>query len=209
MNKKILAAVLVSTVLVIVSSCYNNKEDVLFSETQVSFRNEVVPIITAGPCGCHNNGIGSRAVQFSHFDTVFYDVILSRVALFDAWVNGGTHPGAGVIEFSANEKKVIKKWIEQGAKDDAAGACPTVAAPTYTTNIVPIYNTTCKGGSCHGGFGPVLDYARLTTPANKAKLTSMANSGGTVGHPNPPGPVNISACTADVLKTWLANGQPQ
>lgn len=209
MNKRILLAVLVSTLMVYVSSCYNNKEDVLFSETQVSFRNEVVPIITAGPCGCHNNGIATRAVQFSHFDTVFYDAILSRVGLFEAWVNGGEHPGAGVIDFSANERTVIKKWIEQGAKDDAAGACAVVPAPTYTANIVPVYNTTCKGGSCHGGLGPVLDYARLTTPSNKTILTNMANSGGSLGHPNPPGAINISACTADILKTWLSLGQPQ
>jgi hypothetical protein len=209
MNKRILSVVLVSTILVYVSSCYNNKEDVLFSETQVSFRSEVVPIITAGPCGCHNNGIGTRAVQFSHGDTVFYSAILSRVSTFSTWVNGGTHPGGGVIDFSPNEKTVIKKWIDQGAKDDAAGACAVVAAPTYAVNVVAIYNTTCKGGSCHGGLGPVLDYSRLTTPANKAILTSMSNSGGSSGHPNPPGAINISTCTADILKTWLALGQPQ
>jgi hypothetical protein len=209
MKKGIIITVMMSVLVVYVSSCYNNKEDVLFSETQVSFRTEVVPIITAGPCGCHNNGIGNRAVQFSHADTVFYDAILSRVSTLESWVNGGIHPGGGVIDFSSNEKTVIKKWIDQGAKDDAAGACAVVPAPTYTTNIVPVYNTTCKGGSCHGGLGPVLDYSRLSTPANKAILTSMANSGGSLGHPNPPGAINISTCTADILKSWLALGQPQ
>ena len=204
MNKIILTAVAVSTLLVYASSCYNNKEDVL-SLPQVSFRNEVVPIVTGGACGCHNNGIGTRAVQFSHYDTVFYDAILTKVALFDAWVNGGTHPGGGVIDFSANEKTVIKKWLDQGAKDDAAGACPVIAAPKYTTDIVPIYNTSCKGGTCHGGLGPVLDYSKMVS--DKTTISNMMNSGGASGHPG--GPISLSSCTINIFKDWIAQGQPQ
>ncbi|MEI9912343.1 MAG: hypothetical protein WDO71_23420 [Bacteroidota bacterium] len=103
MKKGIIIVVMMTVLVVYVSSCYNNKEDIL-SLPQVSFRSEVVPIITAGPCGCHNNGIGTRAVQFSHADTIFYDAILSRVSTFSAWVNGGTHPGGGVIDFSPMRK---------------------------------------------------------------------------------------------------------
>lgn len=206
MNKRFLIALAVSTLVVYVSSCYNNKEDIM-ELPQVSFRNEVVPIITGGACGCHNNGIASRAVQFSHFDTVFYDAILSRVSLFDSWVNGGTHPGAGVIDFSANEKSVIKRWIDQGAKDDAGGACASVPNPKYTTNIVPIYTTSCKGSTCHGGIGPSLDYTAFTSTTNKAVMNAMVNSGGSSGHPG--GPLSLSSCTIDIFKTWMAQGQPQ
>jgi hypothetical protein len=206
MKKGIIIASMMTALAVYVSSCYNNKEDIL-SLPKVSFRSEVVPIITAGACGCHNNGIGSRAVQFSHADTIFYDAILSRLSLFQSWVNGGTHPGGGVIDFSANEKAIIKNWIEQGAQDDAAGACAVVGSPKYTINIVPIYNTSCKGSTCHGGLGPVLDYARFTTPANKTALTTMMNSGGTSGHPG--GPISLSSCTINIFKDWIAQGQPQ
>ena len=204
MNKIILTAVAVSTLLVYASSCYNNKEDVL-ALPQVSFRTEVVPIVTSGPCGCHNNGQGQRAVQFSHYDTIFYDAILTKVNLFNTWVNGGAHPGGGVIDFSPNEKLVVKRWIDQGAKDDAAGACPLVAAPKYTTNIVPIYNTSCKGGTCHGGLGPVLDYSKMV--AKKSVISEMMNSGGTSGHPA--GPISLSSCTINIFKDWIAQGQAQ
>ena len=198
---------MITALAVYVSSCYNNKEDIL-SLPKVSFRSEVVPIVTAGPCGCHNNGIGTRAVQFSHADTIFYDAILGRKTVLDSMARYvGKHPGQGVIEFSANEKAIIKNWIDQGAKDDAAGACPVVGAPKYTINIVPIYNTSCKGGTCHGGLGPVLDYARFTTPANKANLISMMNSSGTIGHPG--GPISLSSCTINLFKDWIAQGQPQ
>lgn len=206
MKKGILIAVIASSLMMYVSSCYNNKEDIL-SLPKISFRGEVVPIVTGGPCGCHNNGVASRAVQFSHSDTIFYDAILSKVTLFNSWVNGGIHPGGGGVDFSANERLIIKRWIDQGANDDASGSCPEVAAPKYSTDIVPIYNTTCKGGSCHGGLGPVLDYARLTSAANKANLANMVNSNGLSGHPG--GPISLSSCTVKVFKDWLAQGQAQ
>jgi hypothetical protein len=204
MKKGILTAVLMSALMVYVSSCYNNKEDIL-ALPKVSFRGEVVPIITAGGCGCHNNGMGTRAVQFSHGDTIFYDAILARVSLLKVWVNGGTHPGGGVIDFSANEKAVIKNWIDQGAQDDAAGACVIVGAPKYTVNILPIYTTTCKGPTCHGGLGPVLDYNKMV--ADKSIISTMMNSSGNSGHPA--GPISLSSCTVTIFKDWIAQGQPQ
>src|SRR6185503_7818466 len=104
MKKGIIIISTITALAVYVSSCYNNKEDIL-SLPKVSFRSEVVPIVTAGACGCHNNGIGTRAVQFSHADTIFYDAILARKTVLDSMARYvGKHPGQGVIEFSANEK---------------------------------------------------------------------------------------------------------
>ena len=82
MNNKIKILILISAVVFTIASCYNNKEDILALPT-VSFRGEVVPIVTGGPCGCHNNGT-TRAVQFSHGDTIFNDAILSRKSKFDS-----------------------------------------------------------------------------------------------------------------------------
>jgi len=204
MKKRIIIAAMTTSMLVyMLSSCYSNKEDILALPT-VSFRNEVVPIVTAGPCGCHNNGIGSRVAQFSHYDTVFYDAILARVGLLTTWVNGGTHPGGGVIDFKANEKTLIKKWISEGAKDDGGG-CTVTGAIKYTTKILPIYTTTCKGPTCHAGIAINLDYNKMV--ADKNILTSMMNSGGTSGHPG--GTLSLSTCTVNTFKEWILQGQPQ
>jgi len=199
----IMTAVTMSMLIYALSSCYRNKEDIL-ALPQVSFRADVVPIITSGGCGCHNNGIGSRAVQFSHFDTVFYDAILARVSLLNTWVNGGTHPGGGLIDFNPNDKTIIQKWISQGGKDDGGG-CTVTGVVTYTANIFPIYSVTCKGSTCHGGLAVVLDYNKMV--AKQSVLTTMMNSGGAVGHPG--GTISLSTCTVNVFKAWLAQGQPQ
>jgi hypothetical protein len=43
--------------------------------------------------------------------------------------------------------------------------------------------------------------------ANKAALTTMANTGGGQGHPG--GALSISTCTSNKLKEWINQGQPQ
>lgn len=198
----ILAALMTSMLIYILPSCYKNKEDIL-ALPKVSFRSEVVPIVVAGGCGCHNNGT-TRAVQFSHADTVFYDAILARTGLFTSWINGGTHPGGGAIEFRTNEKSIIEKWLSEGGKDDGGG-CTIEGTITYASNIAPIYSTTCKGSTCHGGIAVTLDYDKLVS--EKSKLTSMMSSGGAAGHPG--GALSLGVCTVNTFTEWIAQGQPK
>ncbi len=204
MKKIVITMAMMTSMLVyLLSSCYKNKEDIL-TEPKTSFRGDVVPIMVAGGCGCHNNGIANRAVQFSHADTIFYDVILGRVGLFNAWVNGGTHPGAGSIDLTNNQKAIIKKWIDEGAKDDGGG-CTVTGTITYTSKILPLYTSTCKGSTCHGGIAANIDYSKMV--AKKDVLTTMVNSSGNSGHPG--GTLSLSSCTVNLFKEWIAQGQPQ
>lgn len=206
MKTRILITAMMTTMIIYaLSSCYKNKEDIT-ALPRVSFRSEVVPIITAGPCGCHNNGIGTRAVQFSHFDTVFYDAILSRRAYFDSMSRlVGKHPGGGGIEFAANERNIVKRWIEQGDPYDDGAGCTVSGAIRYTVDILPIYTSSCKGSTCHGGIAVALDYNKMV--AEKTALTAIMNSGGSQGHPG--GVLSLTTCTINKFKEWIVQGQPQ
>lgn len=192
-----------SMVIYLLSSCYKNKEDIL-ALPKVSFRNEVIPILTAGPCGCHNNGT-TRAIQFSHNDTIFYDAILARISQFESWVNGGIHPGGGEIDFAPNEKNIIKRWIAQGDPYDDGAGCTVSGSLTYTNDILPIYNTSCKGGTCHGGIAANIDYNKMVQV--KTTLVTIMNSGGSQGHPG--GALSLTTCTINKFKEWINQGQPQ
>lgn len=199
----ILAAVLTSMLLYLLPSCYKNKEDIV-ALPKVSFRKDIVPIMIAGGCGCHNNNT-TRALQFSHADTIFYDLILARTGMFDDWINkNGTHPGGGEIYFKPNEITIIRQWINEGAKDDGGG-CDVTGAITFTGKIQPLYNTTCKGSTCHGGIASNLDYDRMVSLKNM--LGTMMNSGGTTGHPG--GTLSLSTCTVNQFTEWIAQGQPR
>jgi hypothetical protein len=204
MKKRIiLTAALTSLVIYLLSSCYKNKEDILAPLT-VSFRSDVVPIMVAGGCGCHNNGQAQRAIQFSKGDTIYYDAILGRAGLFETWVNGGIHPGAGEINFKPNEVSIIKQWIKEGAKDDGGG-CTVTGVVNYTQKILPLYTSSCKGSTCHAGSAVNLDYTKMV--ATKTTLANMMNSSGNSGHPG--GRLSLSSCTVKIFNEWFAQGQPQ
>jgi hypothetical protein len=200
----LLTAMMTGMLIYALSSCYRNKEDIL-ALPKVSFRSEVVPIVTGGPCGCHNNGT-TRAIQFSHGDTIFYDAILGRRAYLDTMSRlVGHHPGGGGIEFEPNERNIIKRWIEQGDPYDDGSGCTITGTMTYTKDILPIYTVTCKGATCHGGIALALDYNKMV--ADKTAITAMMNSGGATGHPG--GVLSLTTCTINKFKAWLASGQPQ
>jgi hypothetical protein len=188
----------------VISSCYKNKADIETLPT-VSFRTEVVPIVTSGACGCHNNGVSSNAVQFSHLDTIFYPAILARVGVFkDMVADASKHPGSGGVTLTNAQKTVLQTWFAQGAKDDGGG-CVISGPITYNANFLPIYNSTCKSATCHGTVSPVLTYSLLLS--DKDKLTAMMNSGGATGHPGPV--LSLNSCTTNTILTWIAQGQPQ
>ncbi len=198
---------LVTGTILLLAACYNNKKDISTptanSLASISFRDDIVPILTSGACGCHNNG-STRAIQFSYNDTVYYSTILARSGVYASMANGGDHPGEGGIFFTPSQAALIKAWIAQGGKDNYVP--PAVTGPvTYTVNIVPIYKSVCKGGSCHGGLGPTLDYAKMVS--DKDALSKMMASSGSNGHKG--GTISLDGTTTATFLAWIAQGMPQ
>ena len=193
--------------IILYSACYNNKKDISLptanSLASISFRDDIVPIMTSGACGCHNNGT-TTAVQFTNKDTVYYGTILARSGVYNDMANGKDHPGEGGIFFTPSQVALVKAWISQGAKDNYVP--PAITGPvTYAINIVPIYKTVCKGSSCHGGIGPTLDYTKLS--ADKTIISSMMVSSGSAGHPG--GSISLDGTTTATFLAWIAQGLPQ
>ena len=193
--------------IILYSACYNNKKDISLptanSLASISFRDDIVPIMTSGACGCHNNGT-TTAVQFTNKDTVYYGTILARSGVYNDMANGKDHPGEGGIFFTPSQVALVKAWISQGAKDNYVP--PAITGPvTYAINIVPIYKTVCKGSACHGGLGPTLDYAKMT--ADKADISKMMASAGANGHKG--GAISLDGSTTATFLAWIAQGLPQ
>ncbi len=202
--KKIIILALIAVTITVFSSCYKNYHDIpdatLSSINSVSFRNDVVPIITSGACGCHNNG-STRQIAFVHLDTIFYSAILTRSTILGSMANGGAHPGEGSVYFTPSQAAIVKAWVAQGAKDDFTPP-PITGNITYSLHIVPIYKTDCKGSSCHGGVAVALDYTSLKV--KEAEVKSMMNSQGASGHRG--GAISIAPSTSATFLAWIAQG---
>jgi hypothetical protein len=205
MKKVLLVLVILVAGMLYLTSCYNNKYDIL-SLPKVSFVNEIVPIATSGACGCHNFSTTGE-VKFSNGkDTIYYDAIYARGTVLRQWANDSiSHPGGGTVSLTAKDKQIIKAWAAQGMSNDYIPANTTTGTVTYTANIAPMVSSTCSGGSCHGGAGPTLTYAILTS--NISHLTQMANSGGAAGHPG--GTITLSASVCTLMSNWIAQGTKQ
>lgn len=202
--KKILFLITIVAVLAGLASCYKNRYDLsdntLSSLMNVSFRDDVVPIVVSGNCGCHANG-STRQVAFAHLDTIFYSTILGRSGALASMANGGAHPGEGGIYFTPSQAAIIKAWVAQGAKDNYV-APPITGDVGYAVNIVPIYRTACKGSTCHGGVAVALDYTSMKN--NGSALTTMMNTAGSSGHPG--GSLSLDGTTTATFLAWITQG---
>lgn len=193
--------------LIWLSSCYKNYYDVteeaVNSINQISFRNDVVPIMTSGACGCHNTTNSTRQIQFSDpaKDTIYYGAIQTRATMLNDMAKGGAHPGEGAIFFTPSQASIVTKWYDQGAKDDYVPP-PITGEVTYTLHIVPLVKSDCNGSACHGGNAIVLDYNSLK--ASEAIIKPMMNSGGQTGHPG--GIISIPPNTSSTFLAWIAQG---
>jgi hypothetical protein len=206
MKKTIVISLLVAGIIAF-SACYKNYYDIteaaLSSINNISFRNDVVPIVTAGGCGCHNNGT-TRQILFSDADTIYYSAIISRSKILDSMARGtAPHPAEGSVFFTPSQASIIIKWVEQGAKDDYVPP-PVTGTVTYTEHIVPLYKTDCKGSTCHGGIAVALDYTAFKE--NESIMITMMNTLGASGHPG--GALNIAPSTASTFLAWISQGYP-
>jgi hypothetical protein len=187
-------------------SCYKNyydiSEDTLNEINSVSFRNDVVPIVTSGACGCHavDNG---KQVLFVKGDTIQYSTILGRSSILYDMAKGGAHPAEGSIFFTPSQADLIIKWYDQGAEDDYVPP-PITGNITYDEHIYPIYSRDCTGSTCHGGAAIPLDYTYMKN--NEEAISSMMK---TKGDTHPGGPMSVTTEVAATFLAWYAQGAPK
>lgn len=204
--KKILSVLAVFTLVMIsVTSCYNNKYDIL-EIPKVSFVNEVVPIMTAGPCGCHNLEGATNITQFSNgHGEIHYSTIYARGDEMRKWAQDSIpHPGGGTVYLSPRDKQVLILWAKQKYPNDYVPE-EVSGLVTYSSNMVKMVTSTCAGGACHSSARFPLTYDLLKNKVSN--LQTMANSGGSAGHPG--GAIPLPPNDAKTILAWITQGTKQ
>jgi hypothetical protein len=184
------------------------------SPDTVYYQKDIQPIFSANctGSGCHSGSSPADNLDLSSFAKARstskikpYDSDGSKV--YQALTDG--MPPAGPL--SSDKIALIKKWIDQGAKDlwcdDMNKPCDTVNV-TFSKTITPILATNCI--SCHGSSGGVTltNYNGVKTVVTNGKLWNAINhlSGAQKAMPN--STTKLSNCNLRQIKIWIDAGAP-
>ena len=123
-------------------------------------------------------------------------------------------PPAPDAALTTEQKNLIKKWIEQGAKNNECnenyGGCDTTNV-TYANFVSALMANQCMG--CHGAVNPsggikLSTYAEVKSSGLSGRLYgSVAHVAGYKAMPD--GAPAMSPCFVNKIKSWVDKGMPQ
>ncbi len=187
----------------------------------VYFQRDVLPILISNCTmgGCHDAASAQDGVVLTDFQNV---VRTADVRPYDL---KGSDLYEVITEDDEDDRMpkdrpplpeaqiaVIRKWIEQGAKnltctDGGTGGCQT-ANVSYSRDLAPLFQNNCIG--CHSGPAPSGGY-NFTTYQGVANAATAGRLYGAVAHlpgyqPMPLGGAQLSACNVQKIKAWVDGG---
>jgi ribosomal protein S16 len=112
---------------------------------------------------------------------------------------------------SQAQKDIIKKWIQQGAKNNSctSASCDSVNV-TYSSTIKSIISAKCQG--CHSSTAPANGYDFTQYAVVKARVTD-GKLWGAINHlpgyfPMPKNGNKLSDCEIAQVRRWINAGAP-
>jgi len=183
-------------------------------DTTICFEAQILPLYQSNcaMAGCHDAVTQKEGYNLTSYAGITARGIspgnASRSKLYTILSNG--MPPQGYTPLTADQKALIARWINQGAKNTTnCNTCDTTQF-AYAANIKPLMSTYCTG--CHGGATPsgtidLTTYANVQTQANNGKLYgSVAHLAGFSAMPK--NAAQMSDCQIKVIQKWVQAGAP-
>lgn len=231
MKKYLLPILLLGVFFSLVESCKHEPEDDIIPDTvdtttttvsdtcsldTVYFVNDILPIIISNcaKSGCHDAASRQDGVQLTDYDNIVntgkikpgkaLDSDLYEV-LVDSDPDKVMPPPPATL--TAEQKNAIKIWINQGAKNNKCSNICDTSNVTFSGNVWPIINATCKG--CHSGSGAsggvkITNYTEVKTIVDNGFLEGVLGRKGPQKPMPPGGP--LEKCANDQIRIWIAEG---
>lgn len=184
------------------------------STDTVYFRNVILPLIqsSCAMAGCHDQNSGGEQqplISYGNIRPLVVPGSATSSKLYKQLVKTDPldrMPPAPNAALTQEQKDLIKKWIDQGAKDNWCNSCDTTTFK-FGLNIWPIVRDNCMG--CHSGATPaksisITSYAQVKTLVDDGRLKNVLNA--TNGFKLMPPAGKVSACKITQINKWIANG---
>lgn len=188
--------------------------------TAICFESEILPIFTSScaKSGCHNTASAQDGYVLNNYANIIkkgikpgnatgskiYEVIMETDP-------GKRMPQPPAAPLTATQKDLIKRWINEGAKNttNCSNTCDTTMF-TYLAIVKPILDANCIG--CHTGAGSprnvdVSTYATTRVVALNGKLVgSISHAPGFIAMPQ--GAAKLIDCKIIQIRKWVQAGAP-
>lgn len=189
------------------------------SNGQVCFSSEVLPLFQSycAQSGCHNSVSRKEGVITDSYANIMKGISANRPtsSKYYTVITNGSMPPNGSAKLTTAQVDIIKKWINEGAKNTtcASAVCDSTQI-TYNNGLSQLFATNCNG--CHGvapGAGNVVlsDYASAKAAGinMKTNFLSAINFTATTASKNMPPSGKMSSCQVAQVTKWINNGCPQ
>ena len=176
------------------------------SPDTVYFVNEILPMITSNcaQAGCHDNITQAEGVILDSYNNIMREVRAGNANFSSLYreIANGNMPPAGSMTQEQMDK--IKKWINQGAKNNYCNSGCDTTLFTFSGPITKIINTNCI--ACHQS-GTVL----LNSYASVKALVDNGRFLGAIKHqsgfqPMPSPYITLSDCDMKKIAKWINAG---
>jgi len=231
------ALIIIVLILMVFVSCKHEPEDLSITDPIIPddtipdvgitcnpdtsyFQNNVLPILISGcgMSGCHDASTAQEGVILTSYQSVMNTAgikpgdpgdseLYKKITDIDPDDRMPPPPNAAL---TTDQILIIRKWIEQGARNNYCDAGCDTNSFAYSTAIQPLINTNCEG--CHNATlasgGIRLDsYSAVKSVAENGSLIGVISH--QTGYPAmPKGGNQLPDCNITQVKKWIANGAP-
>lgn len=136
------------------------KDTIPWGSTAVCFSKDILPIFESycAKGGCHDNVSRVGGYILDSYDNIIKKDIkpgnAANSKIYRVIITtdpGDIMPPPGSLPLTQSQKDIIKKWIDEGAKNTACTVTCDANLYTYSGFIQPLLQTNCNG--CHSGSG--------------------------------------------------------
>lgn len=180
----------------------------------VYFANDIYPLLssTCAMAGCHDAITHKEGIDLSTYSTIKNYIVAGNASeskLYKTIIKTDNErmPPPPMPAWTTDQIAKLRKWINQGGKNNACDRCDTTDYK-FSTAIKPVIQNKCQG--CHnpaslGGGIDLSTYTSIKTSVITGKLYGSVNwISGYI--PMPQGGLKMPNCEIKQIRKWIDAG---